>query len=83
MSEKEILAAILQKLKEKSIPIEIDLWDTECIAAYLKCSYATVRDKVLPLPSFPRAIRLQTSNGTSRPRYKAREVIQWAESLQT
>lgn len=82
LTERELLAAILQKLSEKSIPVEVDLWDTEHIAAYLKRSYSTVRDKVLPLPSFPKPIRLRTSNGTGYPLYKAREVIQWAESLQ-
>lgn len=82
MTEKELLAAILQKLTERIIPIEVDLWDTEHIAAYLKRSYSTVRDKVLPLPSFPKPIRLQTSNGTGHPLYKAREVIRWAEGLQ-
>jgi hypothetical protein len=80
--EKEILKAILQKLTERSIPIEVDLWDTEHIAAYLKYSYSTVRDKILPLPSFPRPISIRTVNGAGLPRYKAREVIQWAESLQ-
>jgi hypothetical protein len=84
MSEKEILAAILQKLSEKSIPIpvEVDLWDTEHIAAYLKYAYSTVRDKILPLPSFPKPICVQTANGSGLPRYKAREVIKWAENLQ-
>jgi hypothetical protein len=82
MSEKEILAAILQKLSEKSIPVEVDLWDTEHIAAYLKYSHSTVRDKILPLPSFPRPICIRTANGSGLPRYKAREVIKWAESLQ-
>lgn len=82
MSEKEILAAILQKLSEKSIPIEVDLWDTEHIAAYLKYSHSTVRDKILPLPSFPRPICIRTANGSGLPRYKAREVIKWAEGLQ-
>lgn len=82
MTETEILKAILQKLTERSIPIEIDLWDTEHIAAYLKYSYSTVRDKIICLPSFPRPIRINTANGTSLPRFKAREVIQWAESLQ-
>jgi hypothetical protein len=82
MSEKEILSAILQKLSEKTIPIEYDLWDTSHIAAYLKRSYSTVRDKILPLPSFPRPIRIQTANGTGLPLYKAREVVRWAESLQ-
>jgi len=83
MSEKEILAAILQKLSEKSIPIEVDLWDAAHIAAYLKRSHSTVRDKILPLPSFPRPIRIQTANGTGYPLFKAREVIKWAESLQS
>ena len=83
MSEKEILAAILQKLSEKSIPVEVDLWDTEHIAAYLKYSYSTVRDKILPLPSFPKPICIRTANGSGLPRYKARDVIKWAESLQT
>ena len=82
MSEKEILAAILQKLSEKSIPVEVDLWDTEHIAAYLKYSYSTVRDKILPMPSFPKPICIRTANGSGLPRYKAREVIKWAESLQ-
>ncbi len=83
MSEKEILAAILQKLSEKSIPIDVDLWDTEHIASYLKYSYSTVRDKILPLPSFPKPICIRTVNGKGLPRYKAREVVRWAESLQS
>lgn len=82
MNEKDLLAAILQKLTERTIPIEVDLWDASHIAAYLKRSHSTVRDKILPLPSFPRPIRIQTANGTGHPLYKAREVIQWAESLQ-
>jgi hypothetical protein len=82
MSEKEILSAILQKLSEKTIPIEVDLWDASHIAAYLKRSHSTVRDRILPLPSFPKPIRIQTSNGTGHPLYKAREVVRWAESLQ-
>lgn len=82
MTDQEILKAILQKLTERSIPIEVDLWDTEHIAAYLKYSYSTVRDKILPLPSFPRPISIHTVNGAGLPRYKAREVIAWAESQQ-
>lgn len=82
MSEKEFLAAILQKLSEKAIPIEVDLWDASHIAAYLKRSHSTVRDKILPLPSFPKPIRIHTANGIGHPLYKAREVVRWAESLQ-
>lgn len=82
MSEKEILAAILQKLSEKSIPVEVDLWDTEHIAAYLKRSYSTVRDKIIVRPDFPKPIKINPTQERSHPLYKAREVIRWAESLQ-
>ena len=82
MSEKEILAAILQKLSAKSIPVEVDLWDTEHVAAYLKRSYSTVRDKIIVRPDFPRPIKLNATQERAHPLYKAREVIQWAESLQ-
>jgi len=82
MSERELLAAILQKLSERTLPVEVDLWDTEHIARYLKYSYSTVRDKIICLPSFPRPIHINTANGKSLPRFKAREVIHWAESLQ-
>lgn len=82
MSEKEILAAILQKLSAKSIPVEVDLWDTEHVAAYLKRSYSTVRDKIIVRPDFPRPIKLNATQERAHPLYKAREVIRWAESLQ-
>lgn len=82
MTENEILKAILQKLTERSIPVEVDLWDTEHIAAYLKRSYTTVRDTIIVRPDFPRPIKLNPTKERSYPLYKAREVIQWAESLQ-
>jgi hypothetical protein len=87
MSEKEILAAILQKLSEKAtqaaIPVDVDLWDTEHIAAYLKRSYTTVRDKIIVRPDFPRPIKINPTQERSHPLYKAREVIRWAEGLQS
>lgn len=86
MSEKEILASILQKLSEKAtqaaIPVEVDLWDTEHIAAYLKRSYTTVRDKIIVRPDFPKPIKINPTQERSHPLYKAREVIRWAEGLQ-
>jgi hypothetical protein len=82
MTENEILKAILQKLTERSIPVEVDLWDVEHIAAYLKRSYTTVRDTIIVRPDFPRPIKLNPTKERSYPLYKARDVIQWAESLQ-
>jgi len=82
MSERELLAAILQKLSERTLPVEVDLWDTEHIARYLKRSYTTVRDKIIVRPDFPRPINLNRTKERLHPLFKAREVIKWAESLQ-
>ena len=79
---KVLLRAILQKLGEQPLPVEVDLWDTEHIARYLKRSYTTVRDKIIVRPDFPRAIKLSPNQERAHPLYKAREVVQWAESLQ-
>ena len=80
--EREILKAILRKLTERSIPVEVDLWDTEHIAAYLKRSYTTVRYTIIVRPDFPKPIKINPTKERLHPLYKAREVIQWAESLQ-
>lgn len=77
-----LLKAILHKLTEHMIPVEVDLWDTEHIARYLKYSYTTVRDKIIVRPDFPRPILINRGGTRAHPLYKAREVIQWAESLQ-
>jgi len=68
-----------------SIPINIDLWSTKEIAAYLKRNERTVRTGVVTLPGFPQAIRLPAATGTrgnGHPLWKAREVIAWVERHQ-
>ncbi|WP_208296839.1 hypothetical protein [Massilia sp. CCM 8734] len=63
------------------VPGSLDLWDTSDVATYLKRSANTVRTDIVVQPSFPKPIRLP---GTAKPQalYKAREVVQWAESFQ-
>jgi hypothetical protein len=82
MTEKELLAAILQKLTERMITVEVDLWDTEHVAAYLKRSYTTVRNKIIVRPDFPRPIKFNATQERAHTLYKVREVIRWAEGLQ-
>ena len=79
MSAEEMLAALLKKLSEPSIPVQVDAWDTECIARYMKRSANTVRREVVVQPSFPKPMRLPGA-GKSQALYKAREVIAWLES---
>lgn len=72
---------IARKLGAPKIPLSVDLWDTEHVAAYLKKNPQVVRETIVCLPSFPKAIRLPTpAKGRPQARYKAVEVIAWAES---
>lgn len=65
------------------IPPERDLWDGEAVASYLKRSKAHTMNKLVVLPSFPKAIRLPSDGaGRGQPLFKAIEVMQWAESYQ-
>lgn len=83
MSETEMItklaAAIGQQIRP-AIPLEVDLWDVATIAQLLKRSEDQVRERVVCLPDFPKAIRLPAgSGGRSRPLWKATEVIAWAD----
>lgn len=86
MSEVELeilqkLVTALERLQQPAIPVAIDLWDTECLAAYFKRSISRVRSDIVCLPTFPKPIRLPVA-GRSQALYKAREVVAWAESHQ-
>ena len=75
-----IAAAIADRVAPP-VPINIALWDAETIGAYLKMSASQVLQRFAPLPSFPKAIRLPTAGGArSHPRWRAEDVIEWAES---
>lgn len=77
------LTNVLEKLGAGSVPISVDLWDADMIAAYLKRSSRQVMSRYAPLPDFPRAIRLpSTTGGCGQPLWKATDVIAWAEKYQ-
>lgn len=77
------LATALSARIRPVLPPEIDLWSGKEIADYLKVGARQVLERYAPLPSFPRAIRLPTPDGSKgQPRWKADEVIAWAERHQ-
>ncbi len=74
------LAAAVAARISPAIPLEFDLWSAAEIAAWLKVGTDQVLERYAPLPDFPKAIRLPTPDGgRGRPRWKAAEVIAWAE----
>jgi hypothetical protein len=82
----ELLLTVLERIARRlggAIPLEIDLWSGDELAAYFKRDRRSVMEKIVCLPSFPRAIRLPSAiGGKGQPLWKAREVIEWAESYQ-
>ena len=82
MSTEELLEKLLARLSAPSIPVQVDAWDTECIARYMKRSADTVRREIVVQPSFPRPMRIPGA-GRAQALYKAREVIAWLEQQQS
>jgi predicted DNA-binding transcriptional regulator AlpA len=73
-----LATAIAAKIRPP-VPIEVALWGVMDIAEYLGVSRSQVSNRFLPLPGFPSAIRIPTSDGhRSHPRWRAIEVIEWA-----
>lgn len=74
------LAAAVAERITRPIPIQVELWSADEIAAYLKVCRSYVIDHYSKLPDFPPAIRLPSvGSGSGRPRWRASEVIAWAE----
>ena len=77
------LAAAVAVRVRPWLPLDVDLWSGVEIAGYLKVGPRQVLERYAPLPDFPKAIRLPTGDGgKGQPRWKAMEVIAWAEKHQ-
>ena len=76
----ERLAAALAAQLPPPIPIKIDLWDVATIARLLKRNESHVRNRIVCLPDFPKAIRLPVNGGPWL--YRAAEVLAWAGKYQ-
>ena len=60
-----------------------ELWTVEDIAAFLKKSRRAVYDRILPIPDFPKAIRIPSVRGGKlHPLWKADEVYKWVNKYQ-
>ena len=86
MSENELIqqmaAAVAQHL-QPAIPVNVDLWDVATIARVLKRSESQVRNRLICLPDFPKAIRLPVEGGgRGKPLYRANEVLDWTRKYQ-
>lgn len=79
----DTLQAILDELRRQRLPVGIDaaLWDADDVAAYLRVQRRYVLERLAIRPDWPGAIRL-TDSGHGGARWRAREVIAWAQRRQ-
>lgn len=78
----EALEALLKRL-QPHIPVTVDLWDAKTVAAYLKVAPRRVTEYYARLDDFPAPIRLPSATGGhGHPRWKAIDIIRWAEQHQ-
>lgn len=86
MTEADTIAALARAIAANlppQIPIDVALWNAADCAAYLRTSESSFYSRVACLPGFPQPIRLPRPDGRKgHPRWKAREVIEWAERHQ-
>ena len=76
----ERLAAALAAQLPPPIPIEIDLWDVATIARLLKRNESQVRNCMVCLPDFPKAIHLPVTSSLRL--HRAAEVLAWISKYQ-
>lgn len=55
-------------------------WNSTDCAAFFRCTRKHFMERIRPLPSFPRAMRMPTMVGLSRPLWTIADVQTWAES---
>ena len=86
MSDNELierLSAALAGQLQPTIPIDIDMWDVATIARVLKRSESQVRNRMICLPDFPKAIRLPVAGGgRGQPLFRATEILEWVRKYQ-
>lgn len=75
----ELFSELLKEIRALRMSGKDELWDVSDIATYLRYAKSTVHNKIITIPTFPRAVVIATAdarNGTKR--WKAEEVRQWA-----
>lgn len=75
----ERLDRLIDALSRPAVPADKVLWDAAAVGAYLGVSARQVSERYALKPGFPDTIRLPSTSGRGLLRWKACEVIAWAE----
>lgn len=75
----KILMKMMKKIEDKPIiPIDYQLWDLDDIAKYLKYSTDYTKRHIITSPNFPPSRDLPTAGDHTVPRWKAKDIINYA-----
>ncbi|MDE2000349.1 MAG: hypothetical protein KGI52_15645 [Burkholderiales bacterium] len=78
------LRAAVEQLRDVQPVDATELWSQTQAARYLGYSPEHFRARIATRPSFKRAVtRLQLANDARSVRYKAAEVVEWAQAQKT
>lgn len=75
----EKLDKLIEILSRPALPADKMLWDAAAVGAYLGVSARQVAERYALRPGFPATIRLPSESGRGLLRWRAAEVIAWAE----
>lgn len=73
--DNELMQQLIKAVQNRMEPSDSHLWDARAIGLYLQRTPDYVRAQILPLPSFPTAIRLPGK--APRALYEPAEVKAW------
>jgi hypothetical protein len=75
----EKLDRLIDVLSRPTIPADKALWDAEAVGAYLGVGARQVANRYALMVGFPDTIRLPSSSGRGQLRWKAIEIMAWAD----
>jgi len=74
-----ILERLAAALERPPLPVDRVLWDAERVGEYLGVSPRTIAERWSLQKGFPKAIVLGGGGERAMRRWKAQEIMQWAE----
>lgn len=73
------LERLIEVLSRPAIPADKVLWDASAVGAYLGVSARQVGERYCFRRGFPATIQLPSDGGKGQKRWKAKEIMDWAE----
>lgn len=77
----ELLIFLKDRIKDNPVPLGQRLLGPDEVAEFLGVSKRSVLENYSLQADFPRTIKLPSKSANGQPRWKAKEIIAWVDSL--